>query len=119
MDSYNFLVKARAMLLIATAELLEYQSWAAKFKVSNVIEMKERIISKNELPFIDNLTKEQAFSLGFQTWGSDNKFLIPLYLKPFINPQQKCTSILETSSTLGAADNDHRFGMMGYYIVIK
>jgi len=102
------------------AEAIEYD-WTDKFKIKNIIETKDSIIRpfENNLPYINDLTRDQAISLGFKKWSSDNEFLIPLYLKQFINPEQKCFDIFNCIKILKDVDSDHRGGMIGAYIVIE
>jgi hypothetical protein len=57
--------------------------------------------------------KQELFDLGFGNWDG-GLVLIPLWLLPFLNPNEKVRSITGDYTTIGEADNDHRGGFIAY-----
>lgn len=107
----------QAKLANQMAEFIQYD-WSDNFKKERTKDLTEKIKStKGYFDInIENLSKDEALSLGFQQWDDEGLMLIPLYLKDFLS-DFKGSSISGGGKRLIKAtdmDNDHRFGAMAY-----
>jgi hypothetical protein len=57
-------------------------------------------------------------NLGFGTWEDNGKYLIPLWIYPFLEEGFECESISGKIITFpyDKCDNDHRYGQTAYQV---
>ncbi len=103
----------------------EYKDWSVEGRVEELEEGFKIFydsLKNNNLIDFENLTVEEARELRFSKWDEEsNLWLIPLYLKPLLPSGLKVTAIDGEVLEVGKdyLDNDIRFGVLAYGIVIK
>lgn len=117
--TYITLKNINNSLLTAAGEMLEY-SWTDAFKVQNMQDIKTRflnhIVEQKITINLDELSSEQLLDLGFKHWAGTNTFLIPIWLKSFLNQEYEVTDIFGRKVKIKGLDTDNRFGMLAAYI---
>lgn len=100
------------------SRLNEYD-WSVEYKIEELQQSFSKYYDKLEIDF-DNLTKDEAISLGFKLW-KDNIMLIPLYLKPKLPIGIELVDIFDDIVKYDGnnIDNDIRFGCLAYGIRIN
>lgn len=101
----------------------EYKGWDAEYKIKE-LEEGFKIFNNSLKKYIDfeNLTVDEARELRFSKWSDESDlWLIPLYLKPLLPTGLKVTTIDGEVLEVGKdyLDDDIRFGVLAYGIVIK
>ena len=132
----NHIRNIRNAYLQTVAELVNYE-WDAEFKNEQLTRLKERVLHPNSVitkanwdEHIANLDAAKVRELlneGFSCWGTkddDGKplskvvLLIPLWLFLSLDKDIVLTSIDDTETVVGDADNDHRFGLLAHGVVV-
>ena len=112
--TYEVAKNIRRIIVNSAAESMNYLSWSADFVASQIREIPERLKKADWFSPINpaDLTEKEMLELGFGKWSEeDPKFLIPLWLIPFLTEEVDCGCIdgekrIQKKSEM---DNDHRF----------
>ena len=122
--TYEVAKNIRRIIVNSAAESMNYLSWSADFVASQIREIPERLKKADWFSPINpaDLTEKEMLELGFGKWSEeDPKFLIPLWLFPFLTKEVDCGCIdgekrIQKKSEM---DNDHRFGCLAYGVMPK
>ena len=122
--TYEVAKNIRRIIVNSAAESMNYLSWSADFVASQIREIPERLKKADWFSPINpaDLTEKEMLELGFGKWSEeDPKFLIPLWLFPFLTEEVDCGCIdgekrIQKKSEM---DNDHRFGFLAYGVMPK
>lgn len=107
------------------AQCNEYKDWSKESKVKELEEGFKTFydsLKNNNLIDFEKLTIDEARELRFEKWSDESGlWLIPLYLKPLLPSGLKVTAIDGEVLEVGKdkLDNDIRFGVLAYGIIIK
>lgn len=130
---YEILQTCQRGMLNAFAEGYHYSNWPDSFIRDNNREAVEKLQkyihsyfkkfdpnSMNELLPLPNVFPEilagggeRLRALGFAQWDA-TLWLIPLWMKPFLDPTAEVIAIDGARSTLADVDTNHRGGMLAY-----
>lgn len=106
------------------AAIAQYSAWSNEFCRKEVKENTDKFLKEiKDLIDWENLTEEEACELRFMKFnmGTEEIWLIPLYLFPIIPKGIELTSILGDTFvyTDQELDNDTRLGCVAYGIRVK
>lgn len=102
-------------------EPVQYENWSDSFARKEIKTATMNFLNEiKEYVDFNNLTVEEALSLGFGNWD-DELYLIPLYLLPIIPVGIKLTSIMDEEIIYDGKNIDivNRAGCLAYGIKIK
>lgn len=118
-DLFQSILSLQGALLTRYAEAHDYAAaWGEKFVFETVKEVPQAYESFRFDP--NQLKLSELKHLGFKPWSERGLYLIPLWLRPFLKEGSVVKCIDGTTSTYSSekSDNDHRFGMLAYGVVV-
>ena len=132
----NHIRNIRNAYLQTVAELVNYE-WDAEFKNEQLTRLKDRVLLEGSkikkanwdahMSNLDAKSVRELLNEGFCCWGTkddDGKplskvvLLIPLWLFLSLDKDIVLTSIDDSETVVGEADNDHRFGLLAHGVVV-
>lgn len=102
------------------AELVTYK-WDSDFKLKYIDDFEKSkpdiLITKEKLEL---LTRAELLEMNFSLWDEESKLmLIPIYYKPFLDPEMEVIDIMGGVGKVKDMNNDHRYGFLAYGFVYK
>ena len=116
------LYQIKMRILTGASEVAHYK-WSDAYSKKSICEVcspKSTTFSQAIKPItiaeLQKLSREALYANGFGNWNEE-LVLIPLWLKNFIDQDEKILSISGKDETVGGIDTDHRGGFLagGFY----